>query len=434
MVSPSDKLCSVEFSLLADRNSCPTMETHDLLTAPLITREAYDLGGHAISTPQYEYTVLSLGSGKSHTVSVMLENMTVACFPPIGSLTKPLSTLVLHFGEGGSGSLPCEAAWLAIPSIPGITPPEVRVYVSPSSINTMRALYAPLGSNIVVKPLTFSESDLDAEAFFSMMSVGSSETPPLYIQVIRTILRGLGENFTYNAFMRELDVHKKSFNPAQISGLQQRMSLLNSFLEKPKKSTKGSSRFAAGKMTIIDLSDPFIDSSSACGLFDIVTRLFVRSNVDTGKVLVVDEAHKYLSSNDGSSGLTASLTKLIRQQRHLSMRVIISTQEPTAVPRTLIDLCNIVLLHRFSSPSWWEYLVKHVAADFEGSDAFDKVVKLQTGEAIVLAPSALGAFILKPGSSKSLGQWGRRYTILKTRKRVTKDGGASILILDSLSP
>ena len=51
-------------------------------------------------------------------------------------------------------------------------------------------------------------------------------------------------------------------------------------------------RFAAGQLTIIDLSDPFLDAASACGLFEIIIRLFIRADVDTGKVLVVDEAHK----------------------------------------------------------------------------------------------------------------------------------------------
>lgn len=52
------------------------------------------------------------------------------------------------------------------------------------------------------------------------------------------------------------------------------------------------SRFMPGALTIIDLSDPFIDPAAACGLFEIITRLFVRADVGTGKVLVVDEAHK----------------------------------------------------------------------------------------------------------------------------------------------
>lgn len=127
-----------------------------------------------------------------------------------------------------------------------------------------------------------------------------------------------------------------------------------------------------------------------------------------------------------------ALLTLTRQQRHLSMRIIISTQEPTIVPPVLLDLCTAVFLHRFSSPSWWEHLIKHVSADFAGSDAFDKVVQLQTGQAIVLAPTALGVFGLNTaseGNSRALSQFGRQYLIMKTRRRVTRDGGASILVL-----
>ncbi|KAG6868454.1 hypothetical protein C0993_002592 [Termitomyces sp. T159_Od127] len=295
----------------------------------------------------------------------------------------------------------------------------------------MKTVYAPLGDHIIVEPLVFSESELDAQAFLSMMAVGGSESAPLYMQIVLTILRDLGEKYTFRAFMQELENQKKKFNPNQVSGLEQRMSLLTSFLAKDKKGRRHAptSRFAAGRLTIIDLSDPFIDPASACGLFEIIVRLFVRSDVGTGKVLVVDEAHKYLSSNRGSSGLTKALLMLTRQQRHLSMRVIISTQEPTVVPPVLLDLCSVVFLHRFSSPSWWEHVIKHVAADFDGSDAFDKVVKLHTGQAVVLAPSALGTFTSCISAGKVLDRLGRRYLVMKTRKRVTRDGGASILVI-----
>lgn len=114
-------------------------------------------------------------------------------------------------------------------------------------------------------------------------------------------MRDLGERYTYTAFQTELELRKRNFNPAQLAGLDQRMSLLDSFLDKtpdslalksPKKSRRSKPRFAAGQLTILDLSDPFIDPPSACSLFEIVTRLFVREDVGTGKVLVVDEAHK----------------------------------------------------------------------------------------------------------------------------------------------
>ena len=103
----------------------------------------------------------------------------------------------------------------------------------------------------------------------------------------------MGELYSFSAFQQRLEEHKKNFNPAQLAGLEQRMALLHSFLERDRSARQyDAPRFVEGQLTIVDLSDPFIDPAAACGLFEIVTRLFVRAEVGTGKVLVVDEAHK----------------------------------------------------------------------------------------------------------------------------------------------
>ncbi|KIM90985.1 hypothetical protein PILCRDRAFT_59166 [Piloderma croceum F 1598] len=460
-----------ELQLLDDtsQDSRGQSRDHELRTAPLYTRDAYvaaDLRDHGAqygvlgkviqtyskrsseapedsrlyvnTNAPFSAIVCGVqGSGKSHTVSVLLESMFIPRCPQIGYLEKPLCGLVLHFGEGGPSSRPCEASWVGVPSFLGVDTPPVRVFVSRSSLNTMKAVYAPLGHRVTVEPLFFSEDELDAEAFLSMMAVGSSESAPLYVQLILSILRDLGEKYTYREFMVRLEECKMSFNPAQLTGLEQRMALLTSFMDPNNMGlSQFRPRFAAGQLSIVDLSDPFIDPTSACGLFEIITRLFVRADVGTGKVLVVDEAHKYLSANKGTSGLTKSLLTLTREQRHLAMRVIISTQEPTVVPSVLLDLCTVAILHRFSSPSWWEHVANHVSADVSAEEAFDKVVGLQTGEAIVLAPSGLSVVQEHipdaPGPAiRKLAQLGRRYMLMKTRKRVTADGGASILVLDS---
>ena len=117
-------------------------------------------------------------------MSVLLESMMIADCPAIGLCTKPLSGLVLHFSEGGQGSLPCEAAWLAQTDSDDVDPPSVRVYVSKSSLSTMKKVYASLGEDVTVRPLAFSHSELDAQAILSMMAVGSSESAPLYMQSI----------------------------------------------------------------------------------------------------------------------------------------------------------------------------------------------------------------------------------------------------------
>ncbi|KAJ8523436.1 hypothetical protein ONZ45_g29 [Pleurotus djamor] len=440
---------------LLESNS-PTLldgESHDQSTAPLIQHDAlnhpkyhqapsqYGLLGKVVDSdveaPQdprnapFSAVVCGVqGSGKSHTVSVLLEDLFIPQVPAIGLLQRPLSGLVLHYGAGGPGSRPCEAAFLASSSIPGLQLPRVKVYVSGSSLQTMRQVYLPLGSNVEVEPLRFTEEELDAQALLAMMSVGSSASAPLYIQTVLSILRDLGETFSLRSLDDELKA--RNFNPAQAAGLDQRLALLRSFMVKgSSRASDVASRFSAGQLTIIDLSDPFIDPDSASSLFEIIVRLFVRSEVDSGKVLVVDEAHKYLTRP--TSGLTLSLLRLVREQRHLAMRVIISTQEPTAIPPVLLDLCTVTIMHRFSSPAWWEHLVKHVSANFTGSDAFDEVVTLRTGEALILAPSAMCIRRSSSGDAEAgmtLGRLGRKYLIVQTRLRLTADGGASVLVVN----
>lgn len=65
---------------------------------------------------------------------------------------------------------------------------------------------------------------------------------------------------------------------------------------------------------------------------------------------------------------------------------------------------------------------------------------MKTGHAIILAPSGIGLFsesasmsaesLASSQDGKVLSRFGRRYLIMKTRKRVTADGGASVLVLE----
>ena len=124
------------------------------------------------------------GSGKSHTVASMLESMFISDDPRLGRLSKPLSGLVLHMSDGGLNSTPSEAAWVGVARDDSISVPKVTVYVSPSSLNTMKTVYKPLGTGIKVVPFYIAEEELDAQAFLSMMAVGSPDAAPLYVHMI----------------------------------------------------------------------------------------------------------------------------------------------------------------------------------------------------------------------------------------------------------
>jgi hypothetical protein len=146
---------------------------------------------------------------------------------------------------------------------------------------------------------------------------------------------------------------------------------------------------------------------------------------------------QYMTDSPASKALTESLLSVIRQQRHYGARVLISTQEPTISPR-LIDLCSMTVIHRFSSPDWMNVLKQHVSFsegsksnDSEGS-LLNQILRLKTGEALVFAPSAILG--LSTGDDEASGDGEQNWSTAaneliraRMRKRVTWDGGASIL-------
>lgn len=127
--------------------------------------------------------------------------------------------------------------------------------------------------------------------------------------------------------------------------------------------------------------------------------------------------------------LNESLLTVIRQQRHFGARVIISTQEPT-ISSQLIDLCAIVVIHRFTSPDWYNALKKHISISSNGNNTepdnkelFRKILNLRTGQALVFAPTAVLG-------KHDTGEWIKATEELlrvSVRKRVTWDGGHSVV-------
>lgn len=177
--------------------------------------------------------------------------------------------------------------------------------------------------------------------------------------------------------------------------------------------------------------------------------------------------------------LTETLLSVVRQQRHLGSRVLIATQEPTLAP-SLLELCNVTIIHRFSSPAWYKTIKSHIAGAAENAhhelgcgprdDVFHKIIRLATGEALVFCPTALlgvdkieddvndkssndsfQELTLKarlnksdtPSNAGSLGstgkstspiipsrraiQLGPAHAHIRVRQRITVDGGRSVL-------
>lgn len=138
-----------------------------------------------VNTPWSAFICGSQGSGKSHTLSCMLENC-VLTSSTLGKLPKPLAALVFHYDKFTSYSTGqiCEAAYLCSSGVP------VRVLVSPSNFWARQKAYenipvsSPSGRKPVVLPFLLQEKHLSIGRMMKLMAVSESNGPlPLYMEV-----------------------------------------------------------------------------------------------------------------------------------------------------------------------------------------------------------------------------------------------------------
>ncbi|KAF2729196.1 hypothetical protein EJ04DRAFT_568872 [Polyplosphaeria fusca] len=392
----------------------------------------------------------SQGSGKSHTLSCMLENCLLTdktMLPKIGLNPHPLAGLVFHY-DRCQGSGVCEAAYLCS-SIP------TTVLVSPSNYGRLKEAYEgvakELGAKIAVKQLHILPKYLDTERMKILMAVDKEGEMPLYMQTLIMILRemakqsqGLGQ-FDYADFRARLET--AGWVKGQDGPLKLRINLLESFMPPPKRIGK---KFvpdagldflqgSAGSLTIVDLTDPVIDADSACALFDICLSVFIQQTT-CGKIVALDEAHNYMTEGSGAAqAFTEKLLRTVREQRHQAVRVVIATQEPS-INTQLLDLCSITMVHRCTSPAWFKVLKQHVAAlylgsltshqkDSESNDdkaMFQEIVQLKVGESLLFCPTAV-VEVIEGDVARMEGS----YVKFRTRQRVTADGGKSKLAAEA---
>lgn len=380
------------------------------------------------ATPNSTFICGSQGSGKSYTLACMLENYLLPD-SDYGPVANPAAGVAFHYDNEGSGSV-AEVASLCSRGI------KVRVLVSRSNYVNRVGQYMSLagaGENMKVQKLGFMDEHLDVERMKRLMAF--SETAeggvPLYVSVINRILREMNEEgtkFTFQKFEKKLSVQEQSFAANQKSMLNLRMDILRSFMHKPQLDRKGKIikednlfKTEPGSLTIVDLTDPFVDQTTACVLFDICLGLFTENASKDGMAVVLDEAHRYMNAAAAAVTFTESLLTTIKMQRHTGTRIIIATQEPTISPR-LMDLCSITIVHRFSSPAWFAAIKDHLAAASEAGrqEMFEEIVKLNAGESLVFSPSS---FLCLDHQGK--GKLGTGVMKMKTRGRKGIDSGKS---------
>ncbi len=353
------------------------------------------------------------GAGKSYTLGTIAE-MVLKPIPNINAMVKPLAGVIFHYSE--SQDYKPEFTTMRYPNdkpkeleilntIYDAKPDAIRnivLLVPHAKLDERKAEYP----NLEVLPLAFSSGELNIGDWRFLM--GATGNQSLYMKQVNNLMRTLRGNITLESLENAIE-ETSLLNPGQKELAFSRLSLAREYLNDE---AQLGSLIEPGRLVIVDLRDEFIEQDDALGLFVIMLNIFANAKAKDGKMfnklIVFDEAHKYMNNRD----LTSNIVTAIREMRHKGVSLLIASQDPPSLPNEIIELSSILLMHKFNSPQWLKHIQKSVtqAASLSPND----LSALTPGEAFLWA------------SKSNLKTITQQPVKIQTRPRVTKHGGDTI--------
>ncbi|REE95773.1 methylation-associated defense system ATP-binding protein MAD8 [Thermomonospora umbrina] len=373
-----------------------------------------EVAGRRVALDLNETHTISLfgvqGGGKSYTLGSIIEAATLPV-PPINELPRPLATIVFHYSptldyapEFTSMLAPNNDAEQTrmLQDAYGCRPTALTdiVMLVPEDQLDLRRIEHP---GIQVLPLKFGSAELRAEHWrFLMGAVGNQST---YIRQLQRIMKAHRRQLSLDVIRAGIEQSAMSDNLKQLA--QQRLDLAADYIDD---SARVKQLVRPGRMIIVDLRDEFIEKDEALGLFVVLMQLFAEAQEEGrrfNKLVVFDEAHKYIESPD----LVAGLVESVREMRHKGMSVLVASQDPPSVPIALIELSNHIILHKFTSPAWLRHLQKANASLAQLTAS--KMANLVPGEAYIWSNKATDNAFTRSAMK------------VRLRPRLTRHGGAT---------
>jgi hypothetical protein len=350
------------------------------------------------------------GGGKSYTLGSVTEMASLA-IPGINCLPEPLATVIFHYSPTMDykpeftsmvRANSVEDQVKALRETYGAEPKaltDVVLLVPADKIDERKMEYP----DIEVLPLQFSASELKASHWkFLMGAVGNQAT---YIRQIMRIMKAMRDDITLEGLRAGIDA---SSVPDYLKDLARaRLDLASEYIDD---SISLTDIVRPGRLIIVDIRDEFIEKDEALGLFVVLLQLFADARLNGrgfNKLVVFDEAHKYIENPD----LVAGLIEVVREMRHKGVSIMVASQDPPSVPVSLIELSSQIIMHKFNSPAWLKHIQKANAA--LGNLTPERMTQLKAGEAYVWSSKATDESFTK-GAVK-----------LRCRPRVTQHGGAT---------
>ncbi|MFH0726668.1 MAG: ATP-binding protein [Pseudomonadota bacterium] len=348
------------------------------------------------------------GGGKSYTLGTIIE-MASMPIAHINVLPSPLATVIFHYSPTQDYS-PEFTSMIH----PNSVDEEIRVLrerykatpealtdvliLTPSNKVAERKAEYP---DIEVRPIAFSASELKAAHWkFLMGAVGNQS---MYLRQINLIMRGLRDNMTLEGF--RTGIENSSLSDHLRDQALIRLEFANQYIDD---SQRLKDLIRPGRLIIVDLRDELVEKAEALGLFVVMLQIFSEATYlgnPFNKLVVFDEAHKYIENDD----LVTGLVDVVREMRHKGTSIMVASQDPPSVPVSLIELSSQIIMHKFNSPAWLKHIQKANAA--LGELTAEKMSRLGTGEAYIWSSKASDDAFTR-GALK-----------IKCRPRISRHGG-----------
>lgn len=348
------------------------------------------------------------GGGKSYTLGTVIE-MASMPLQHINVLPSPLATVIFHYSPTqdyapeftsmiNANSMDEEIRILrerykANPE----ALKDVLILTPANKVDDRKAEYP----DIEVEPIAFSASELKAAHWkFLMGAIGSQS---MYIRQINLIMRSLRDNLTFDALREGIDNSGLSDHLKELA--QTRLLFASEYIDD---NHRLQDLIRPGRLIIVDLRDEYIEKDEALGLFVVMLQIFSEATYQGSafnKLVVFDEAHKYIENDD----LVSGLVEVVREMRHKGTSIMVASQDPPSVPVSLIELSSQIIMHKFNSPAWLKHIQKANAS--LGELTSEKMSYLGTGEAYVWSSKASDDSFIKSTVR------------IKCRPRITQHGG-----------
>lgn len=350
------------------------------------------------------------GGGKSYTLGTVIE-MASMPLQHINVLPSPLATVIFHYSPTQDYAPEFTSMINANSVVDEICILRERYKANPEALKDVLIL-TPANKvddrraeypDIEVKPIAFSASELKAAHWkFLMGAIGSQS---MYMRQINLIMRGLRDNLTLDALRAGIANSGLSDHLKELA--QTRLLFASEYIDD---NQRLQDLIRPGRLIIVDLRDEYIEKDEALGLFVVMLQIVSEATYQGSafnKLVVFDEAHKYIENDD----LVSGLVEVVREMRHKGTSIMVASQDPPSVPVSLIELSSQIIMHKFNSPAWLKHIQKANAA--LGELTSDKMSHLGAGEAYVWSSKA------------SDDSFTRGAVKIKCRPRITQHGGST---------